>query len=305
MLQSISQPTQSVNRPRDMVRSLAKNTSQVMQRPKDLVRSYIQNQSKSAIGQAVQGVYSGLTGNAQGVNRAYGGFIQAGKRELPEFAKRYAEGFDVGSIQKAKVGGKVAKSIFKTIHPEDINLIDEFADYVRSGLAKTQPNPQLELGASDLAEKYIGTGKQPKDLSTLATRLQSLANKGESKPSSPLAQEVGKYKTAEEAYQNYGGIKDNYDWKYLDDMRKQKAAGKVYSNSDFNALSRLEKDLRGKESRTFYRAGGLDKSGNIWLTPQEHGAIQYGSSGGTRVREFKVGTKNPLILEDFKEYTSK
>lgn len=113
-----------------------------------------------------------------------------------------------------------------------------------------------------------------------------------------LLQEAKKYKSAEEFVNNAGAIRDNFDWSYLDDMKARKAAGESYSHSDFNYLSKIEATKRGKESRTFYRAGSIGKNGDIWLTPQEAGATQYGSVGGTKVGEYKVATKNPLILQD-------
>lgn len=116
----------------------------------------------------------------------------------------------------------------------------------------------------------------------------------------PLIEEARKYKSAEEFAENVGAIRDNFDWSYLDEMKARKAAGESYSHSDFNYLSKIEATKRGKESRTFYRAGSIGKDGDIWLTPQEAGAAQYGSAGGTRVGEYKVATQNPLILQDVK-----
>jgi len=120
------------------------------------------------------------------------------------------------------------------------------------------------------------------------------------KATSPLEQEAKKYKSAEEFANNVGGIRDNFDWSYLDEMKARKAADESYSHSDFNYLSKIEATKRGKESRTFYRAGSIGKDGDIWLTPQEAGATQYGSAGGTKVGEYKVATQNPLILQDVK-----
>lgn len=116
--------------------------------------------------------------------------------------------------------------------------------------------------------------------------------------SDELIAEARKYKSAEEFANNAGAIRDNFDWSYLDEMKARKAAGESYSHSDFNYLSKIESAKRGKESRTFYRAGSIGKDGDIWLTPQEAGATQYGSAGGTKVGEYKVATKNPLILQD-------
>jgi len=140
---------------------------------------------------------------------------------------------------------------------------------------------------------------QPIKTKSQLTDIWKKANKVS--PESSLLQEAKKYKSAEEFAMDAGSIKDNYDWAYLDEMKTKKKKGYSISQSDFNYLSKIEKDLRGKESKTFYRAGEINKDGDIWLTPQESGAEQYANSGGTKVGEYKVIVNNPLILKDLQD----
>lgn len=84
-------------------------------------------------------------------------------------------------------------------------------------------------------------------------------------------------------------------------MKQRKKEGLGVSKSDFGYLSSLEKKYRDKGiSEDFYRAGEI-RDGDIWLTPNEDGAIQYSKTGGTKVNKYKVLTENPLILRDNKK----
>lgn len=154
----------------------------------------------------------------------------------------------------------------------------------------------IENGVRSAAELGIELAK--KGYKFTKEQLEELFNRvNKNVNSEPLLQEAKKYKSADEFAMDAGSIKDNYDWSYLDEMRANKKKGYAISNSDYNYLSKIEKELRGKESKTFWRAGEINKDGDIWLTPQQSGAEQYASAGGTKVGEYKVLTKNPLVLD--------
>ena len=150
----------SPQRPRDIVRSLAPKVSQALQRPKDIVRNMYNSMPVSHLAKGDLPGYKQSLGQA--FNREFKNPVNAAMNFMPMGA----------------MAGTIKKAIPK-IHPEDVNVIDEFSDYVRSGLAKKEPNLQLEQGASDLAERYVHTGKQPKTVHSLANRLQSFVKRSE------------------------------------------------------------------------------------------------------------------------------
>ena len=181
-------------------------------------------------------------------------------------------------------GGKAYLRDAKNALDKQFTYIQKSGQVLRdSGNIEGAKNVESLLQEIDTAKRNLGVSKILPDLP-------------------PLAQEARKYKSAEEFAKNVGAIRDNYDWSYLDEMKATKAAGGSYSHSDFANLSKLEKTSRGKESRTFYRAGkvALDENGNMWLTPQEAGASQYGDASGISYKEYKVATQKPLVLQDVK-----
>jgi len=95
----------------------------------------------------------------------------------------------------------------------------------------------------------------------------------------PLLEEAKKYKSAEEFVKaqptelNYKNLQEN--------EYSIKAYGK-----DFN------------EPVEYFRAGQVRKNGDIWLTDNEAGALQYSKAGGgTKVDSYIVQSKNPLIID--------
>lgn len=141
----------------------------------------------------------------------------------------------------------------------------------------------------------------PKSLPKLASK----SSPSIPKELEPLAKEARKYGSAEEFSKNVGAIKEDYDWKYLDEMQADKDAGRGYSHSDYSALSNLAKKYRGNEpGRTFYRAGSLSKTSTgekhteIYLTDNEGLAQQYANSDGVKVGEYKLVVQNPLDATD-------
>ena len=150
-------------------------------------------------------------------------------------------------------------------------------------------------------KQFQSIGIQPKKKSNIIESLKKTTPKKTipKQISKDLATEARKFKSAEEFVEKAGKIEVQYDWKYLDEMKADKAKGLAISQSDFNSLSKLEKEFRGTgRSETFYRAGVIGKNGDVWLTPSKSGAEQYAKSGGTKVGEYKVLTQRPLILKD-------
>lgn len=144
-----------VKRVRDIAQPL-------FQRAKEFTLDYGRRQGQTAVGQAVQGVYSGLTGDAQGVNKSYEGFIQAGKRELPDFAKKYGESMVVGKT----------KQVDNLTKDEMIKAIN----YLR---AKPELNQAMEQNVIKLAEKFGGNLKWARG--NMANFFENLVDKTKTK----------------------------------------------------------------------------------------------------------------------------
>jgi hypothetical protein len=165
----------------------------------------------------------------------------------------------------------------------------DFFNQATKGIKEVKPEIKAPAEGLQLLAEEI-----PKELEPLAQANPELFK---------AAQEAkAKGMSAEEFVNSVGKIPVGYDWKYLDEMKADKAAGYSYSYSDFARLSKLEKaNRRTGVSETFYRAGVIGKDGDIWLTPQKSGAEQYARSGGTKVGEYKINTQNPLELKDISD----
>lgn len=94
-------------------------------------------------------------------------------------------------------------------------------------------------------------------------------------------------------------------------IQKAKASGQSFDewvkgqSTELNYKNLQENDYSIKaygkdfnEPVEYFRAGQVRKNGDIWLTDNEAGAMQYsGAGGGTKVGKYIVQSKNPLIID--------
>lgn len=170
-----------IMQPKDIVRRLAQPQMPKLSSPKDRVRSLLSNDQsatsqffrKDTFNQAKEQLYSGKY-NPLTYTKKFGEFL------APDPNRSTGQKAIDNALNYSPMGvGGTVRKLAGRIHPQDVDIIDTFSDYVRSGLAKIEPNLKLELDASRIAEKHVGGGKQPKDLSTLANRLQTIIKKTE------------------------------------------------------------------------------------------------------------------------------
>jgi len=84
----------------------------------------------------------------------------------------------------------------------------------------------------------------------------------------------------------------------FDEWVKGQATELNYKNLQENdySIKAFGKDFN--EPVEYFRAGQVRKNGDIWLTDNEAGAMQYSSAGGgTKVGKYIVQSKNPLIID--------
>lgn len=217
-------------------------------------------QRAEPITEAFKGVRAGLTGDAQGVNKAYEGFIQSGKRELPAFAEAYGQGMSVGSLGPIK--GAFLRGDSKAVQGLKNELNKRLQDSTIVPTVKGKymeilghlDKPEVGADIVDMGNKLID-----KNISRTLFDVEPLSKpkprftKGEkglfsgSKPSSPLAQGKsyfhGTSKQSAEAIRKAGGFTDETAKSALDltggkvspnapvSMTLDKKTGKLYAGA--------------------------------------------------------------------------
>lgn len=161
-----------------------------------------------------------------------------------------------------KPGAKNLGELLNLKFPGDAFLDSNMGKSLKKNVSEYIENPKMGLSIEDISKK--GKGAIPQTTDELTTSIQQAKASGQS---------FDEWVNGQATELNYKNLQEN-DYSI-------KAYGK-----DFN------------EPVEYFRAGQVRKNGDIWLTDNEAGAMQYSSAGGgTKVRKYIVQSRNPLIID--------
>jgi len=190
------------------------------------------------------------------------------------------------------------------------NIIENMPNPVKSMLLKNLQT--VNPPAFEAIKKYLGDQEverlirlqlpAPEPLGTVKNPIIPPAPTTYEKPAQVINREP-----TEQPKKIKGSIKEaSGDSALINEARKYKSAEEfvkartelTYKNLQENDYSIKQLGKNFDEPVEYFRAGDIRKNGDIWLTDNEAGAIQYSKAGGgTKVGSYIVESKKPLIID--------